>query len=85
MIRSALTEFTALEMQKSSELPFVTKNSKYLVGYNVADDSSALIDFIPLVKDQSFKLLVTKKKFDWLFIGSKLIGVKTCIPHSLTH
>ena len=34
---------------KSVKLPFVTKNSKYLVGTS-GDDVSALIEFTPLLK-----------------------------------
>ena len=48
---------------KSVKLPFLTKNSKHLVGKG-ADDLLALIEFTPLwnTKDESVKLpFVTKK------------------------
>jgi len=45
---SALIEFTPYK-NKSVKLPFVTKDSKHLVGPS-GDDSSALIEFTPLWK-----------------------------------
>jgi len=45
---SALIEFTPL-WKTSVKLPFVTKNSKYLVGTS-GDDLLALIEFTPCEK-----------------------------------
>ena len=46
---SAPIEFTPIWKNKSVKLPFVTKDSKHLVGKS-GDDSSALIEFTPLWK-----------------------------------
>ena len=55
---------------KSVKLPFVTKNSKHLVGTS-GDDSSALIEF-SLVKNKSVKLpFVTKKQYLVTFAYNK--------------
>ena len=45
MIRQ-LSEFTPLWKNKSVKLPFVTKNSKHLVG-TIGNDLLALIEFTP--------------------------------------
>jgi len=48
---SALIEFTPYK-NKSVKLPFVTKDSKHLMGPS-GDDSSALIEFTPLRKTRA--------------------------------